>query len=190
MIGKLKEELLRTPGGEWVVSFTTREDPRKMMDRLKGSDVSIEIKKQDPKRSKDANALCWALCSDIGKAIYPPLSKEDVYRKAIRAVGVFTEVKVCIWELDTLLERWSSHGTGWFIDVVDDAGAGHKKIHMYYGSSTYTVNEMRILLDWLVDQAEQMDIPLRFSREEEERVLALWGKASSKKSENATCAAS
>jgi hypothetical protein len=35
---------------------------------------------------------------------------------------------------------------------------------------------MRIWLDWLVDQCEQMEIPLRMSKEEEERALAQWGK--------------
>lgn len=189
MIGKLKEDLMRLAGGEWLVSFTTREDPRKIMDKLKGSDVSIEIRKHDPHRSKDANALCWALCSDIGKAMRPPIAKEDVYRMAIRACGVYTEATVCVWDVMTVKERWSSHGVGWFVDVMDDANVGKKRVHLYYGSSTYTVSEMRILLDWLVDQAEQMQIPLRLSREEEERALAQWGKASCKQNGNVTCAA-
>jgi hypothetical protein len=59
---------------------------------------------------------------------------------------------------------------------MDDEGPGKKELHLYYGTSTYTVGEMRILLDWLVDQCEQMEIPLRMSKEEEERALAQWGK--------------
>lgn len=191
MIGKMAN-ILRLAGGEWLVSFTTRDDPRKLMDKYNGHDVNVDIKKHDPKRSRDANALCWALCADIGKAMTPPLSKEDVYRTAIRAVGVYTEAKVCVWDLETITGRWSGHGVGWFIDVMDDAGAGHKKIHMYYGSSTYTVSEMRVLLDWLKDQAEQMGIVLRMGKDEEERVLAQWGKtkASYNQNGNAISAAS
>lgn len=189
MIGRLKSDLMRLAGGEWLVSFTTRDDPRKLIDSLKDSEVTIDLKKHSPKRSKDANAMCWALCSDIGKALRPPVSKEEVYRQAIRAVGVYTDVTVCVWDVDTIIGRWSTHGDGWVADVIDDAGIGKKRLHLYYGSSTYTRDEMRVLLDWLVDQAEQMQIPLRLSREDEERLLAQWGKASCKQTAPATSAA-
>ena len=182
MKGKLKE-VLPLSGGEWLMSFTTRENPGKLFNRLKGFLLDIEMQKVEKKRSLDANAFCWALCSDIGKALTPPMEKEDVYRKAIRAVGVFTPLNVVTWDLQVLVERWSAHGTGWFVDIMDDAGIGRKLVHLYYGSSTYTVQEMRLLLDWLIDQAEQMEIPIPISREEEERLLAQWGKASSKQKE-------
>ena len=187
MNGKLRE-ILPLTGGEWLVSFTTRENPGKLFSRLKDKLLSIDIKEAARKRSRDANAFCWALCSDIGKAITPPMEKEDVYRKAIRAVGVFTPVTVISWDVETIRKRWSSHGVGWFLDVVDDAGIGKKQIHLYYGSSTYSVSEMRSLLDWLIDQAEQMEIPIPISRNEEERLLAQWGKALSRRSKPVTSA--
>ena len=188
MIGKLKE-IMRLAGGEWLVTFTTRDDPRKVMDALKDADASIDIKKFNPRRSTDANALCWALCSDIGKAIRPPVDKIEIYRTAIRAVGVYTETIVKTWDVETIRERWSKHGDGWFVDVMDDAGIGRKTVHLYYGSSTYTVSEMRILLDWLVDQAEQMGIVPKMSKEDEERALAQWGRALSKPNGNVISAA-
>lgn len=188
MIGRLKE-LLRLSGGEWLLSFTTRDDPRKVMDALKDCDVTVDLTKYNPKRSKDANAFCWALCADIGKALRPPVSKEEVYRMAIRSVGVYSPVNVAKWDVDTIVGRWSGHGVGWFVDVMDDAGVGHKMLHLYYGSSTYTRDEMRVLLDWLVDQAEQMGIVPRLSKEEEERVLAQWGKASCNQTNPAISAA-
>lgn len=188
MKGKLKE-VLPLSGDEWLVSFTTREHPGKLFDRLKGFLLDIDIQRADKKRSKDANAFCWALCSDIGKAITPPIDKEDIYRKAIRAVGVYTPVTVICWDVETIKSRWGSHGVGWFVDVVDDAGIGKKLIHLYYGSSTYSVSEMRLLLDWLIDEAEQMDIQIPISREEEERLLKQWGKALSRKSKPVTSAA-
>lgn len=188
MTGKLKD-LVRLAGGEWMVSFITPDDPRKLFDTLKEKIIRIDLSKFSPKRSKDANALCWALCSDIGKALRPPVRKEEVYRMAIRAVGVYTDVEVKTWDVETLIGRWSSHGEGWVADVIDDAGIGRKKVFLYYGSSTYSVDEMRVLLDWLVDQAEQMQIPIRLSKEEEERALAQWGKALCKQTAPAITAA-
>jgi hypothetical protein len=180
---------MRLAGGEWLVSFTTRADPGEWFDSLRGKDVSIDIKRASKARSRDANAFCWALCSDIGKALTPPVDKAEIYRQAIRAVGVYTDVTVCIWDVDTIIGRWSTHGDGWVADVIDDAGIGKKRLHLYYGSSTYTRDEMRVLLDWLTDQAEQMQIPLRLSREEEERLLAQWGKASCKQTAPASSVA-
>ena len=175
MTGKLREPL-PLAGGEWLVSFTTRSNPGEMYDALNGKDVSVEIKKASQGRSKDANAFCWALCADIGKALKPPLSKDDVYRMAIKAVGVYTEVTLYLWDVKTVMRRWSSHGTGWFAEVVDDAGTGKKVVHLYYGSSTYTADEMRVLLDWLVDQCRQMALPIPLSKKDEEELLERWGK--------------
>jgi hypothetical protein len=188
MIGKLKD-LLRLSGGEWLVSFTTRENPGRLFDKLRNIAVMIDIKKYEQDRSIEANRFCWAMCTDIGKAMTPPVSKEEVYRMAIRAVGVYTDAKLCLWDIEKAKSRWSEHGTGWFIEVMDDAEPGWKYVHMYYGSSTYTVGEMRILLDWLVDQMEQMELPIRMSKEDEERALAQWHKASCKKAECALSAA-
>ena len=175
MTGKLREAI-PLAGGEWLVSFVTRTPPGEWFDSLKGKPVAVEIKKESKGRSKDANAFCWALCADIGKAMNPPLSKEDIYRTAIKAVGVYTPVIVVVWDIDTIRRRWEEHGTGWFVEVADDAGTGKKMIHLYYGSSTYTVEEMRVLLDWLVDQAQQMQIPIPLSKAEQEQMLERWGK--------------
>ena len=44
MTGKLKD-LMRLAGGEWVISFTTRDDPRTLWDELKEIPVRVEIRK-------------------------------------------------------------------------------------------------------------------------------------------------
>ena len=175
MIANLRDAI-PLAGGEWLVSFTTRTPPGEWFDGLKDKPVSVEIKKAAAGRSKDANAFCWALCADIGKAMTPPISKEEVYRTAIKAVGVYTSVIVVVWDIDTIRRRWESHGTGWFVEVADDAGTGRKMIHLYYGSSTYTVEEMRVLIDWLVDTAQQMQLAIPLSKAEEEKMLERWGK--------------
>lgn len=175
MTGRLRDLTVNRDGTQ-NVTFTVPDDFTKTFDALKDVPVSIEIKKASKGRSRDANAFCWALCSDIGKAMTPPLSKEEVYRSAIKSVGVFTPVTVIKWDIKTIRERWESHGVGWFMEVVDDSGVGKALVNLYYGSSTYTVDEMRLLLDWLVDVAEQMEIPIPLSKAEEQELLERWGK--------------
>jgi hypothetical protein len=175
MTGNLRDAI-PLAGGEWLVSFTTSTPPVEWFDNLKGKPVAVEIKKASQGRSKDANAFCWALCSDIGKALTPPLSKEDVYRKAIKAVGVYWQTEIPLFHLENVRRRWESHGTGWFMEAVDDSAPGRKQVHMYFGTSTYTVDEMRVLIDWLVDQCQQMQLPIPLSKADEEKMLERWGK--------------
>ena len=169
--------MLPLAGGEWLVSFTTRSNPGELFDKLKGKEVSVDIKKAAKARSKDANAMCWALCSDIGKAMTPPVDKEDIYRRAIKAVGVYTQTQLLTWDVQKVKNRWEGHGTGWFVEIVDDVHGlvGHSVVNLYYGSSTYTVDEMRTLIDWLIDQCEQMQISIPLSKKEEEEMLERWG---------------
>ena len=176
MTGKLRELTINRDGTQ-NVTVTVTSDFAKTFDARKDTEVSVEIKKAAKGRSRDANAFCWALCSEIGRAMTPPESKEDIYRKAIKAVGIYTETQLLAWDVQTVRSRWESHGTGWFLEVVDDKHGlvGHKTVHLFYGSSTYTVDEMRVLIDWLVDNAQQMELPIPLSKAEEEDLLKRWG---------------
>jgi len=188
MIGKLKD-LLRTQGGEWLVSFTTRADPREIFDQFTGSDVSIEIKKASKRRSKTANDFCWAMCTDIGNALKPPVPKEEVYRKAIKDVGQFETMHMRAEAVDAFRKIWKSKGVGWFTEVIDYSPIpGCKVVFAYYGSSTYTTDEMSRLLDYLKQDMTNMGLAIPVSKEEEERLLSAWGRALCKRTELATSA--
>ena len=175
MTGRIRDFTVNRDGTQ-NITVTVSDDFTKAYEALKDVPVKVDIKKASKERSKDANAFCWALCSEIGKAMTPPVEKEKIYRRAIRATGVVTPATVVVWDIKTICTRWESHGVGWFVDIVDDAGTGKKLIHLYYGSSTYTVDEMRLLIDWLVDQCEQMEIPIPLSKKEEQDLLERWGK--------------
>lgn len=177
MTGRLRD-LTVNRDGTINVTVTVSPEFAKTYDKLKDFPVEVEIKKASKGRSKDANSFCWALCSDIGKAMTPPLSKEEVYRTAIKAVGVYTQTVLLSWDVQTVKKRWESHGVGWFLEVVDDKKGltGHKVVNLYYGSSTYSVEEMKLLLEWLTDQCQQMEIPIPLSKKEEQELLERWGR--------------
>ena len=173
MNGRLKD-MMRGMDGEWIISFATRDNPVTLFYRLRDHDVSIEIKKATKKRSLDANAFCWALCAEIGNAINPPVPKEEVYRKAIREVGEYEPLPVKAEAVETFMARWATKGTGWFAEIIDDSKLpGYKLVFAYYGSSTYDTAAMSRLIDYLVDECRQMDLPIPASKEQEE-MLAAW----------------
>ena len=175
MTGRLKDLTVNRDGSQ-NVTVTVACDFSKDFDRLKGQDLSIEIKKAVKGRSISQNAFMWSLCSEIGKCITPPLDKDDIYRMAIKAVGVYTQTQLLAWDIPKVKRRWESHGTGWFLEIVDDVPGlvGHKTINLFYGSSTYTTDEMKLLIDWLVDQAEQCGISIPVGKEREE-LYHEWG---------------
>lgn len=173
MIGKLTG-IQRLFGGEWVLSFSTKADAGAVYEKLKDAYVSVDIKKHNPGRSKDANAFCWALCTDIGNALTPPLPKEEVYRKAIRDVGEYEPLPIREDAVETFQRRWASHGTGWFAEVVDNSKLkGYKLVFAYYGSSTYDSSAMGRLLDYLVDECRQLNLVIPATKEQEE-MLKSW----------------
>ena len=177
MIARLKD-CLRLMGGEWVLSIVTRENPGKLFDKLKDADINVDIKKAGKPRSKDANAFCWALCTDIGNALTPPVPKEEVYRQAIRDVGEYEPLPIREDAVETFIGRWAAKGIGWFAEVIDDSKLkGYKLVFAYYGSSTYDRARMAKLIDYLKQDAENMGIVIPLSKAEEERMLQAWGKA-------------
>ena len=173
MIGKLTG-IQRLFGGEWVLSFSTTADAGAVYEKLKDFPVDVDVKKHNPKRSKDANAFCWSLCTDIGKALTPPISKEEVYRRAIREVGEYEPLPIREDAVETFQRRWSAHGVGWFAEVIDNSKIpGYKLVFAYYGSSTYDTSSMSRLLDFLVDECQQMGLAIP-ARKEQEEMLSQW----------------
>ena len=174
MEGRLTGFSLNRDGSQ-NVTVTVAGDFAETYDKLKDEQVSVEIKKATKKRSRDANAMCWALCHDIGNAIQPPIPKEEVYRRAIREVGEYEPLPIRADAVETFQLRWAAKGTGWFAEVIDDSKIqGYKLVFAYYGSSTYDTATMSKVIDFLVDEARQMNLSIPASKEQEE-ALAAWG---------------
>ncbi len=174
MEGRLTGFSLNRDGSQ-NVTVTVAADFAEEYDRLKDVPVSVEIRKATKKRSRDANSMAWALCSDIGNALRPPIPKEEVYRRAIRDVGEYEPLPIRADVVETFQRRWAAKGVGWFAEIIDDSKLpGYKLVFAYYGSSTYDTAEMSRLIDYLVEDARNMGIPIPASKEQEEALKA-WG---------------
>lgn len=173
MIGRMKE-LMRLSGGEWLVSFTTTENPAKWFERLKAHAVEITVKKWSRARSKTANDFCWAMCTDLSEAMKLP--KEMIYRQAIRDAGQ-SDLVLCQNErVQRFIDGWGEKGIGWWAEIVDDSkkNEGCKVLMVYYGTSVYTAEEMSRVLDYLKQDMQSIGLPIPMSKDEEERMLKQW----------------
>lgn len=123
----------------------------------------VEIKRKVKRRSLNANAYAWVLCDKIARELSKNgyISKNDVYKRVLIECGAFTYIPVKNAAVDRFIEIWHGHGLGWY---AEDAGPakteGYTIVRAYHGSSVYTVDEMRRLIDALVDECKQLNIPL------------------------------
>lgn len=172
MIGKLTG-IQRLFGGEWSITFSTREDFSTAYDGLKDAPVNVEIKKAANKRSRDANAFAWVLIDRIAEKMH--LGKSDVYRSAIREIGGVSET-VCVRDkaVDRLRSGWEKNGIGWQTETMPSKLPGCTNVVLYYGSSTYDTAQMSRLIDLLIQEAEQLGIPTL--KDEATELLGKWEK--------------
>jgi hypothetical protein len=175
MLGTLKDLTINRDGSQ-NITITVDTDLRATFDGLSGVEVDVEIKRHRNKRSRDANAFAWACCKDIGDAMTPPIPKEDVYRAAIRDVGDYYPLPIREDKVEAFQAIWSKNGTGWIADVTDKSKTpGYKLVFAYYGSSTYDTAQMHRLISYLLQDMEQMGLPVPIGKAEQERLLREWG---------------
>lgn len=120
-------------------------------------DLHIQAGKKKKKRSLDANDYLWVLCTKIAEKA-PLVTKEDVYRRHIREVGVYTALAVQENAVAAFTETWQKNGTGWVAEVVDSTLDGCKKVFAYHGSSTYNTEEMGRLIDSVIQDCIALGI--------------------------------
>ena len=134
---------------------------KELEDMVNKKDVKyqIEIKPYREKRSNDANAYMWVLCDKIADVIGNGMTKEEVYREAVRKVGVFDMVPIKKEAVPRFIKSWCRNGMGW---VCDNTGRskldGYENIVAYYGSSTYNTKEMSRLIDYIVEEAKDYGV--------------------------------
>lgn len=171
MRGKLKDLTFGMDGSQ-NITVTVKEDFRAQFDQLKDGEISVEIKKYRKRRSLDANAMMWAICSKV--ADVTGATKEDVYRRNIREVGQYTPLPIKAEAVDDFAAIWAGHGIGWFIDIVDDSKLdGYKLIFAYHGSSCYDTKQMSQLIDCVVQDAKAVGVEV-ISERERSLMLDAW----------------
>ena len=137
-------------------------DFRTMYDALHDCDCDVAIKKYRQKRSNNANAYCWQLIGQIAELLNQ--SAEDVYRDAIRHVGIFQDVELTEQAAKTMQHVWKAHGIGWLSEQVDETANG-VLIRFYYGSSVYNTKQMSRLIDDIVTDAKELGIETKTPEE-------------------------
>lgn len=164
----MRIESARRFGDELCLTTKDPEAARWLYSFKPGEYTIVKTKK---KRSLDANAYMWVLVGKIAAEVGLP--SDEVYRHAIREAGEYTPLPIRADAVEEFSRIWGAHGTGWFIDILDDSKLpGYKLVRAYHGSSTYDTRQMSRLIDSIVQEAKNLGIetltPFELDRMKEE----------------------
>ena len=180
LTGKIAGVSLSFDGRPLVtLDLNERKSALNMVDALRSVDkLSLKLEKYREKRSLAANRYLWELCDLIADKLSDdgvPHTKEDVYRKAIKAKGIYREQgELPIDFAKTSRTAWEMLGTGWITEQVDFEPDGDRVVvRFYYGSSTYNSKQLSRVIDWLLQECYQLGIEVK-SNEEIRSLLSSW----------------
>lgn len=126
----------------------------------------FEIKEWKKRRSLNANAYAWVLITKIADALR--LSKEEVYLSMLKHYGQ-SEIVSVLSDIDV------SSYFKYYEEIGRANLQGKEFIHyrIYKGSSEFDTREMAILIDGIIQEAENLGIDT-LSENEINRLKSLW----------------
>ena len=120
----------------------------------------------------------WKLCDLLAEKLSNDgviHTKEDIYRDAIREIGVWRDEEIEPEDVKFRRTAWELIGTGWLTERVDFSADGEREIiRFYYGSSQYNKKQMAKLIDNIVQDCQAEGIETK-TPEELAKLKALWG---------------
>lgn len=164
-----KADFKRLFTGDYEITLTIPRKHVAAIDKLQaafkeGDTWDASLKKHRERRSLDANSYCWTLLRKMAEKLADIVdgkapTKEELYRGHIKDVGVFEPLPIREDAVERFCQCWAEKGIGWFVEVVDDSKLpGFKRVHAYYGSSTYNTKEMSRLISNIVQDCKALGI--------------------------------
>ena len=161
---------VRVAGDELVLKSPDLAEMRRFAYNFKAGNYEIERKRK--KRSTDANALCWKLCTEIANVLRT--EKDSIYVDMLKQYGQSDIVSVLSTvDVKGYFKYYDEFGKG----RVNGKEFTHYKV--YKGSSEYDTREMSILIDGIIDEAKALDIDV-ISEREKSLLLQEWGNEGTK----------
>ena len=155
---KKPDLMINSLTNEGIASFKIEPYVVKELEKLSDDkDYSIKISVASRKRTHTQNSYMWVLLGEISKKISLPV--KEVYRDYIRDYGVYKALPIKNEAVNDFVEKWEKGGIGWLCEVSRDSKInGYSLVLAYFGSSTYTVEEMKNLIEPIVFDCNEMGI--------------------------------
>ena len=141
--------------------------------------LEVEFKPYSERRTLSMNAYLWVLCDKIAKnSIFQekrgnPMTAELYYKECILQKGVWHFMQIVKEAYEEHKRMWERLGEGNQL-VMWEERKGSYIFKQYYGSSCYNKEQMSILIDYIISQAEELGIET-LTPKELEKLKAQWG---------------
>lgn len=159
-----------------VVAFEVETADLSDFEPLMNKDISDYILslRKPKKRSRDMHNYMWVLCDKIARNMhdFKVWTKEDVYRMAVREVGLWHEIAVPNEATKELITDWERNGIGWFAENVF-RGSESTTLRLYRGASVYDADDLYRLTNYVVEMAKEKNIET-ITDKELQRLKELW----------------
>lgn len=145
--------------------------------QLEGKELDgyvLTLKKKKNK-SQNANSYMWVLCRKLAEKVSKggsKVSENDIYRQAIREVGLYTESQVKAGEEKEFEKAWEKNGLGWFCELIRST-RDFTYYRSYIGSSLYDAERLGRVIDYIVDECKYHKVDT-MTPLEIERLIQLW----------------
>ena len=164
VIGKFKD-MLQDYSGNGIASFIIHSViHREMIKELDPTkEYSIEINEIRSKRSLQQNKYMWALLHEIDVEMNGrPTDEMDIYIMCLEKANAKFEYIGCLPEAEQKLRE--AFRAVKFIKKIDLNGKEGNMYKVFLGSSKMDVKEMNLLIDTIIDLAEQLGIETEYWR--------------------------
>lgn len=135
-----------------LINYLSQQDPNKV----------FEVREYLEKRSLTQNAYMWTLITQLGNVLRK--SKEEVYLQMLKDYGQSTIVSIV---KDVDVSKYFK-----YYEIIGSSELNGKQFNhlkIYKGSSEYDSKEMSILIDGVIQNCEEQNIPT-LTKQEIERL--------------------
>lgn len=157
----------RTGKGKLALLIDTTDlEVLDVISNFKDKKLDIEIKKHIEKRSGKSNRYFWELLEEVCDR--KKIDKLEEYRRRVKELGIFRVSKIPSQDFETLKKTWENWGEAWFCEVGDTEIIGDiefKIVFLYYGSSSFSKQQMSRLIDNLVQDCKAIGIETKSPKE-------------------------
>ena len=103
------------------------------------------------------------------------ITPKEIYRQAIQNVsGNYEVIPIKEEAVDHFKQIWEAQGLGWpCVDMGKSKIQGYRNLRAYYGSSTFSVSQMQVLIDNLCQDCRALGIEVK-SEEELKSLMGAW----------------
>jgi len=149
--------ILMTLDGRAEITFTTTRGAVYALEQLKEKELLVKVTTYSKRRSLSQNAYMWVMLGELAAAL--KLSKDEVYKSYIKDYGVYEVFPIKAEAVERFQKAWASRGLGWVCDILRDSKIeGYVNLIAYYGSSSYTSDEMSCLIDAIIEDCKAQGI--------------------------------